>query len=170
MDWADSAWPPPRPDRRIQWAVIITALTDIQEHDPSLSFQQQISPVCRKWYLELRIAAIPWRHYLSEDVPGPKNSDCVHRLFFFKTRLVYSLLNSLLAGCPKYLLSKRSTEKVQNNQWCKIGFKNNQIGPPLLCFTDSLHWLPTDRDDCASDGPMVRIDAKAERSSTQTFA
>ena len=52
----------------------------------------------------------------------------------FKTRLVYSLLNSLLpAGCPKYLLSKRSTEKVQNNQWCKIGFQKNQIGPRHSC-------------------------------------
>ena len=35
--------------------------------DPTLSFQQQISSVCRIYYLELpRISAI--RHYLSEDV------------------------------------------------------------------------------------------------------
>ena len=35
--------------------------------DPTLSFQQQISSVCRICYLELRrISAIP--HYLSEDV------------------------------------------------------------------------------------------------------
>ena len=45
--------------------------------DPTLSFQQQISFVCRICYLELRrISAI--RHYLSEDV----TKHCCVRLFF----------------------------------------------------------------------------------------
>ena len=47
--------------------------------DPTLSFQQQISSVCRSCYLELcRISAI--RHYLSEDVTKTKH--CCVRLFF----------------------------------------------------------------------------------------
>ena len=50
--------------------------------DPTLSFQQQISSVCRICYLELRrISAI--RHYLSEDVTK-KTVVCVCS---FKTRL-----------------------------------------------------------------------------------
>ena len=45
--------------------------------DPTLSFQQQISSVCRICYLDLRrISAI--RHYLSEDV----TKKCCVRLFF----------------------------------------------------------------------------------------
>ena len=65
--------------------------------DPTLSFQQQISSVCRICYFELRrISAI--RHYLSEDVT--KKLLCA----FVLSRLDYC--NSLLAGCPKYLLSK----------------------------------------------------------------
>ena len=72
--------------------------------DPTISFQQQISSVCRICYLELRrISAI--RHYLSEDVT--QKLLCV----FVLSRLDYC--NSLLAGCPKYLLSK--LQKVQNN-------------------------------------------------------
>ena len=72
--------------------------------DPTLSFQQQISSVCRICYLELRrISAI--RHYLSEDVT--KKLLCA----FVLSRLDYC--NSFLAGCPKYLLSK--LQKVKNN-------------------------------------------------------
>ena len=72
--------------------------------DPTLSFQQQISSVCRICYLELhRISAI--RHYLSEDVT--KKLLCA----FVLSRLDYC--NPLLSGCPKYLLSK--LPKVQNN-------------------------------------------------------
>ena len=63
--------------------------------DPTLSFQQQISAVCRICYLELRqISAI--RHYLSQDVT--KNLLCA----FVLSRLDYC--KSLLAGCPKYLI------------------------------------------------------------------
>ena len=48
--------------------------------DPTLSFQQQISSVCRVCYLELcRISAV--RHYLSEDVTT-KKKNCCTRLFF----------------------------------------------------------------------------------------
>ena len=51
--------------------------------DPTLSFQQRISSVCRIYYLELRrISAI--RHCLSEDVTK-KTVVCV---CFFKTRLL----------------------------------------------------------------------------------
>ena len=51
--------------------------------DPTLSFQHQITSVCRICYLELhRISAI--RHYLSEDV----TKNCCVRFFSFKTRLL----------------------------------------------------------------------------------
>ena len=51
--------------------------------DPALFFQQQISSVCRIFYLELRrISAI--RHYLSEDVTK-KTVVCVCS---FKTKLL----------------------------------------------------------------------------------
>ena len=51
--------------------------------DPTLSFQQQISSVCRNCYLELRrISAV--RHYLSEDITK-KTVVCVCS---FKTRLL----------------------------------------------------------------------------------
>ena len=136
MDWADSAWS--RPGRRpgfTKWAVIITALTDIQRLMIFLSFQQPISLVCRKCYLELRTGAI--RHdYLSEDVT--KKLLCVP---FVLSRLDYSLLNSLLAGCPKPLLSK--LQKVQNNDnAAKPIFRTTRsaLVTPML---HSLHWLPT---------------------------
>ena len=91
--------------------------------DPTLSFQQQISSVCRICYLELRrISAI--RHYLSEDVT-PKNLLCV----FFLSRLDYC--NSLLAGCPKYRLSK--LQKVQNNA-ARLIFRTTRSAHSLLCF------------------------------------
>ena len=132
---------------------------------PSLSFQQQISSVCRKWYLELRIAAIP------KTSRAQKTTVCI--ICSFKIRLVCSLLNSLLAGCPKYLLSKRSTEKVQNNQWCKMGFQNNQIGPrhscaSLILFTGCLlietivqvtvRWYGSMRKNGAPHRPLLDLD------------
>ena len=85
--------------------------------DPTLSFQQEISSICHICYFELcQISAI--RHYLSEDVT--KKLLCA----FVLSRLDYC--NSLLAGCPKYLLSKlpKSTE-----QCCKTHYHNNQICP-----------------------------------------
>ena len=100
--------------------------------DPTLSFQQQISSVCRICYLELRrISAI--RHYLSEDVT--KKLLCA----FVLSRLNYC--NSLLAGCPQYLLSK--LQKVQNNAASLI-FRTTSSAPvtPML---HSLHWLPIEQ-------------------------
>ena len=76
--------------------------------DPTLSFQQQISSVCRTCYLELcRISAI--LHYPSEDVTQKTETKLL--CAFVLSRLDYC--NSLLAACPKYLLSK--LQKVQNN-------------------------------------------------------
>ena len=100
--------------------------------DPTLSFQQQISAVCRICYLELRrISAI--RHYLSEDVT--KKLLCA----FVLSRLGYC--NSLLAGCPKYLLSK--LPKVQNNA-ARLIFRPTRSAhvTPML---HSLHWLPIEQ-------------------------
>ena len=100
--------------------------------DPTLSFQQQISSVCRICYLELRrISAI--RHYLSEDVT--KKLLCA----FVLSRLGYC--NSLLAGCPKYLLSK--LQKVQNNA-ARLIFRPTRSAhvTPML---HSLHWLPIEQ-------------------------
>ena len=97
--------------------------------DPTLSSQQQISAVCRICYLELRrISAI--RHYLSEDVT--KTLLCA----FVLSRLGYC--NSLLAGCPKYLLSK--LPKAQNNA-ARLIFRCAHIIPML----HSLHWLPIEQ-------------------------
>ena len=85
--------------------------------DPTLSFQQQISSVCCMCYLELRqISAI--HHYLSEDVT--KKLLCA----FVLSRLDYC--NSLLAGCPKYLLSK--LQKVQDSF-----SEQPDLPTPLLC-------------------------------------
>ena len=82
--------------------------------DPTLSFQQQISSVCCMCYLELRqISAI--HHHLSEDVT--KKLLCA----FVLSRLNYC--NSLLAGCPKYLLSK--LQKVQNNA-ARLNFRTTR--------------------------------------------
>ena len=102
--------------------------------DPTLSFQQQISSVCRICFLKLRrISAI--RHYLSEDVT--KKLLCA----FVLSRLDYC--NPLLAGCPKYLLSK--LQKVQNNA-ARLIFRTTRsahVTPnPML---HSLPWLPIEQ-------------------------
>ena len=99
---------------------------------PTLSFQQQISSVCRICYLELRrISAI--RHYLSEDVT--KKLLCA----FVLSRLDYC--NALLAGCPNYLLSK--LQKVHNNaaRLISITTRSAHVTPML----HSLHWLPIEQ-------------------------
>ena len=100
--------------------------------DPTLSFQQQISSVCRICYLDLRlISAI--RHYLSEDVT--KKLLCA----FVLSRPDYC--NPLLAGCPKYLLSK--LQKVENNAARHISrtTRSARVTPML----HSLHWLPIEQ-------------------------
>ena len=93
--------------------------------DPTLTFQQQISSVCRSCYLELhQISAI--RHYLSEDV----TNFCV--CVFVLSRLDYC--NSLLAGCPKlvsifFLNSKKYRTMLQDS------FSEQPDLPmSLLCF------------------------------------
>ena len=100
--------------------------------DPTLSFQQQISSVCHICYFKLcQISAI--RHYLSEDVT--KKLLCA----FVLSRLDYC--NSLLAYCPKYLLSK--LQKVQNNA-ARLIFRTTWSAhiTPML---HSLHWLPIEQ-------------------------
>ena len=101
--------------------------------DPTLSFQHHISSVCCICYLELRwIRAV--RHYLSEDVTK-KTVVCV----FGISRLDYC--NSLLAGCPKYLLS--NLQRVQNNA-ARLIFRTTRSAhvTPMLHF---LHWLPIEQ-------------------------
>ena len=99
--------------------------------DASLSFQQQVSHICRICYLELRrISSI--RQYLTED--ATKTLICS----FVLSRLDYC--NSLLAGSPKYLLLK--LQKVQNSA-ARLIFRapGRTQASPLL---HSLHWLPVE--------------------------
>ena len=100
--------------------------------DQTLSFKKQISSVCQSCYLELRrISSI--RHLLSKD--ATKTLVCALVL----SRLDYC--NSLLAGCPKYLLNK--LQKIQNYA-ARLIFrspKSAHITPVL----HSLHWLPIER-------------------------
>ena len=99
--------------------------------DPTLSFQQQVS-VYRTYYLELRwISAI--RHYLSEDIT--KELLCA----FVLSRLDYC--KPLLAGCPKYLLSK--LQKVRNNT-ARLIFRTSRSAHVIPMF-HSLHWLPIEQ-------------------------
>jgi len=100
--------------------------------DQTLSFHQYVSSVCRVCYLELRrISSV--RHLLSEE--ATKTLVCS----FILSRLDYC--NSLLAGCPKTLLSR--LQKVQNNA-ARLIFRCSRSThvTPLL---HSLHWLPVDR-------------------------
>ena len=97
--------------------------------DQTLSFKKYVSSVCRVCYLELRrISSV--RHLLSEE--ATKTLVCA----FILSRLDYC--NSLLAGCPKTLLSK--LQKVQNNA-ARLIFRCSRSShvTPLL---HSLHWLP----------------------------
>ena len=84
-------------------------------------------------YPELRrISAI--RHYLSEDVT--KKLLCA----FVLSRLDYC--NSLLPGCPKYLLSE--LPKVQNNA-ARLIFRTTRSAHVTLML-HSLHWLPIEQN------------------------
>ena len=88
--------------------------------------------VCCICYLELCwISAI--HHYLSGDVT--KKLLCV----FVLLRLDY--YNSLLAGCPKYLLSK--LQKVQNSV-ARLIFRITRSAH-VIPMIHSLHWLPTEQ-------------------------
>ena len=102
--------------------------------DPTLSFQQQISSVCRICYLELR--------RISQCSTAPLSLWRCHQ----KNLCAFGLsrlddCNSLLAGCPKHLLSK--LRKVQNNA-ARLTFITTwsaQVTPTL----HSLHWLPVEQ-------------------------
>ena len=99
--------------------------------DPTLSFQQQISSVCRICYLELRrVSAI--RHCLSEDVTK-KTVVCVCS---FKTRLL-----QLTFGGLSYLLFE--LQKVQNNA-ARLIFRTT-ISAHVTPMLHSFHWLPTEQ-------------------------
>ena len=73
------------------------------------------------------------RHYLSEVVT--KKLLCA----FVLSRLDH--WKSLLAGCPKYLLSK--LPKVQNNA-ARLIYKKSRSAHVILMF-HSLHWLPIEQ-------------------------
>ena len=97
-----------------------------------LSFQQQISSICCICYPKLHwISAVC--HYLSEDVT--KKLLCA----FVLSRLDYC--NSLLAGCPKRLLSK--LPKVQNNA-ARLIFRTTRSAH-LTPMLHSFHWLPIEQ-------------------------
>ena len=99
--------------------------------DQTLTFQNHISSVCRACYLELRrIGSV--RHLLSDEVTKTLISA------FVLSRFDYC--NSLLAGCPKYLLFK--LQKVQNSA-ARLVLRCSKLShiTPML---ESLHWLPID--------------------------
>ena len=99
--------------------------------DPTLSFQQQISSVVSAILNFVRLV-----QYTTICLKmSPKKLLCV----FVLSRLDYC--NLLLAGCPKYLLSK--LQKVQNND-ARLIFRTTRSAhvTPML---HSLHWLPIEQ-------------------------
>ena len=96
--------------------------------DQSLSFEKQVSNICKIAYLELRrISSV--RHLLSTD--ATKTLICA----FVLSRIDYC--NSLLAGLPKYLIER--LQRIQNHAArvvCRAG-KYDHTSPLL----HSLHWL-----------------------------
>ena len=114
----------------IQTSTTVRNLGVVLDH--TLSFQTQISSICRACYLELRrISSV--RHLLSEEATKTLVSA------FILSRLDYC--NSLLAGCPLNLLAK--LQKVQNNAARLVlkSPKTSHISPLLK----SLHWLPVEK-------------------------
>ena len=97
--------------------------------DSHLSMQTYVLNVCRLAYYELRrISSI--RHFLSTS--ATKALVCSFEL----SRLDYC--NSLLAGCPQYLIDK--LQRVQNNAArLVLRARRRDHATPLL---SSLHWLP----------------------------
>jgi hypothetical protein len=94
-----------------------------------MSLDKHIATVCRSAYFEIRkISAI--RRFLS--VQAANTLVCA----FVLSRLDYC--NSLLAGCPLYLLNK--LQKAQNSA-ARLVLKSRKWdhAKPLLC---TLHWLP----------------------------
>ena len=102
--------------------------------DPTLSFQQQISSVCRIYYAIWSFVGLVQYATICRKM-SPKKLLCA----FVLSRLNYC--NSLLAGCPKYLLSK--LQKVQNNA-ARLIFRTIRSTPVTPMF-HSLHWLPTEQ-------------------------
>ena len=95
----------------------------------TMSLELHVTNVCRSAYLALRqISSI--RQFLSED--ATKKLVCS----FVLSRLDYC--NSMLSGCPKYLVDR--LQKVQNSA-ARLVFKTKkrQHVTPLL---KTLHWLP----------------------------
>ena len=103
--------------------------------DPTLSFKQHISNVCRSAYLELRKISFV-RHLLSAE--ATTTLVCA----FIFSKLDYC--NSLFAGLPKHLIHR--LQRIQNNA-ARLACKSSKFEhvSPLL---QSLHWLPiSDRID-----------------------
>ena len=94
-----------------------------------MSLELQIKHICRSAYCELRrISSI--RHFLSVDATKMLLSA------FVLSKLDYC--NSLLSGCPQYLLHK--LQKIQNSA-ARLALKakrSDHVQPLLI----SLHWLP----------------------------
>ena len=104
--------------------------------DSNLSMSQHISNTCKAAYIQIRhISSI--RHLLTTQATQTLVCSLV------LSRLDYC--NSLLSGCPQYLLDK--LQKVQNaaaRLVCKAK-KSDHIHPIL----ETLHWLPvTHRIQC----------------------
>ena len=100
--------------------------------DQTLSFQSQISSVCRACFLELRrIASV--RNLLSDAATTTLISA------FVLSRLDYC--NSLLSGCLKKLLIK--LQKVQNNA-ARLVLRRS-ISSHATPMLESLHWLPVEK-------------------------
>lgn len=97
--------------------------------DCNLTLSAHIQNTCKTAYMQLRqISAI--RHFLTQE--ATQTLVCA----FVLSRIDYC--NSLLSGCPKYLLNK--LQRVQNSAArlvCKVR-KSDHITPVL----HSLHWLP----------------------------
>jgi hypothetical protein len=97
--------------------------------DSGLSMSQHVRAVCRSSYLELRrISSV--RHLLT--VEATKTLVCA----FVLSKLDYC--NSLLCGCPQYLIDR--LQKIQNNAArLVVRVRKTDHVTPIL---KSLHWLP----------------------------
>jgi hypothetical protein len=111
----------------ISFSQSVKNLGVVLEHD--LSMKKQVLSVCRAAYMEIRrIGSV--RHLLSTE--ATKTLVCA----FVLSRLDYA--NSLLSGCPQYLLDK--LQRVQNTGARLVAKtkRKDHISPVL----QALHWLP----------------------------
>ena len=91
--------------------------------DPTLTFKQHISNICKTAYFEFRrISSV--RDFFSVDATKTKKHTHKNPLVysFVLSRLDY--YSSLLAGCPKYLL--RKLQKIQNNTARVVSLQDTQ--------------------------------------------